>query len=86
MKGFPYSFIPAIKLVDFHSFNQSNIFSMLLNCYGIEETEDVSRFCIYETGHGFERKCNENEKPLTIQSDWTNNSKISGKPGETKQG
>ena len=47
---------------------------MLLNCYGIEETENVSRFCIYETGHDVERKCNENEKPLTIQSDWTSSS------------
>ena len=45
------------------------IFSMLLNCYGIEETEEVSQYSIYETGHGVERKCNENEKPLNIQSD-----------------
>ena len=84
--GFRNSAIPEpyasliIKLLEnftFHVTNiglNSSIFSMLLNCYGIEETEDVSCFCIYETGHGVERKCNENEKPLTIQSDWTSSS------------
>ena len=47
---------------------------MLLNCYGIEDTEEVSRFCIYETGTDVERKCNQTEKPLQLQSYWTNSS------------
>ena len=60
-------------LVTYIGLNPS-IFSMLLNCYGVEETEEVSCFCIYETGHDVERKCDENEKPLTIQSGWTSSS------------
>jgi len=51
-----------------------DVISMLLNCYGIEDTEEVSRFCIYETGTDVERKCNQTEKPLQLQSYWTNSS------------
>ena len=32
------------------------------------------RFCIYESGDFRERKLNKNEKPLSVQSQWSSNS------------
>jgi hypothetical protein len=37
-------------------------FSLLLNCYGLEQLEDVSGFCIFEVKERRERKLARNEK------------------------
>ena len=70
------------------------IFRILLNCYGFDKMEEISRywtaqhhqlssnndwvshfrFCIYESGDFRERKLNKNEKPLSVQSQWSSNS------------
>merc|ERR550532_3899572 len=47
---------------------------ILLNCYGLEQMEEVSRFCVFEIGERRERKLNRNEKPLAVQSHWSSSS------------
>lgn len=49
-----------------------DVIRILLNCYGLDKMEEISRFCIYESGDFRERKLNKNEKPLNVQSHWSN--------------
>ena len=39
-----------------------------------KNNEFLTRFCIYESGDFRERKLNKNEKPLSVQSQWSSNS------------
>jgi len=51
-----------------------DVIRILLNCYGLEQMEEVSRFCVFEIGERRERKLNRNEKPLAVQSHWSSSS------------
>lgn len=51
-----------------------DVIRILLNCYGLDKLEEISRFCLFEIGEIRERKLNRNEKPLAVQSHWSSNS------------
>merc|ERR1719330_1704292 len=51
-----------------------DVIRILLNCYGLDKMEEISRFCLFEIGEIRERKLNRNEKPLAVQSHWSSSS------------
>ena len=51
-----------------------SFYRILLNCYGLDKMEEISRFCLFEIGEIRERKLNRNEKPLSVQSHWSSSS------------
>ncbi|XP_023345854.1 uncharacterized protein LOC111714872 [Eurytemora carolleeae] len=54
-----------------------DVIRILLNCYGLENLEDVTRFCLFEVKEKKELKLSRSEKLLSVQSNWSSSSSSS---------